>query len=321
MGHKISSVVSVVPGLKRQTTIRTAIQIEQTQKMEDIMETFFLNEKDVTELYKFFKKIDKNNTGFITLGNLFSLLKESESKSNMSPFIEHLFSIVDKKYNSQMSFEEFLPYLISYCISSTYQLIEFVFNMIDTDHNKSISIEQIEYLLNNKRGNYELFLINHAKRLKDYSSNMIIRSDKISMDDFVILCTDLPFIYYPAVKLQKKLRKYYQSESYWKRLESNIRKRYIESLSKKEDLKLQVNIEDIRNKVIDERIKNFKKRWANEQKEKLNREIYKEPIRLAIPRKNSDSAFYIDKYQNKTSVNDVNSANNIDIHTTIVLTE
>ena len=193
--------------------------------------------------------------------------------------------------------------------------------MIDTDHNKSISIEQIEYLLNNKRGNYELFLINHAKRLKDYSSNMIIRSDKISMDDFVILCTDLPFVYYPAVKLQKKLRKYYQSESYWKRLESNIRKRYIESLSKKEDLKLQVNIEDIRNKVIDERIKNFKKRWENEQKEKLNREIYKEPIRLAIPRKNSDSAFYIDKYQNKTSVNDVNSANNIDIHTTIVLTE
>lgn len=321
MGHNISCGIHKNNSSHKGTIIKTAFQIEQTQKMSDIMTTFFISSQELAKLYSFFNKIDSTKSGFITLSQIYILVSESPNKSNMSPFIDHLFNIVDKKYNSQITFEEFLPYLISFCISSTYQLIEFVFNMIDTDHNKLISIEQIDDLLRRKKGEYELFLINHAKRLKDYSSMKIIRSDKLSIDDFVTLCSDLPFVYYPVVKLQKKLRKNYISESFWSKMEKNIRNKYIESLSKKEDLKLQVNIEDIRNKVIAERIKNFKKRWENEQKEKLNREIYKEQIRLSIPRKNSDTEYFIDKYRNKKDADEIQSVDNIDIHIKITFSD
>lgn len=236
-------------------------QLHYTHKVKEIMNIFFISPDDLKLLFSFFNKIDNKKKGYIALPSLYLLIKESPNKSEVSPFLDHLFNIVEKKFHDQITFEEFLPFLVSFCISSKYQIIQFVFNLIDTDHNKYISRGQIIDLYSAKRNNENLFFINHPKRIKEYSGKSVIRSDKLSIDDFATLCSDLPFVYFPAVQLQKKLRNYYISERFWHRFENHIRKEYIENITKKEDLKLQVNIADIRNKVIDERIKNFKKRW------------------------------------------------------------
>ena len=285
-----------------------------TEKLKDIMYIFFLDEVDVEKILKFFNSLDKENKGYITLNHIYNLIKESPLKSDMCPYIEHFFNIIDKKFHNKITFEEFLPYLISYCICSTYQLIEFIFGLIDNDHDKYISLLQIEQLFQTKKNNEEIFFINHQKRLGEYYMKSIIRSDRLGIEDFVKLCNDLPFIYYPAVKLQKKLRKYYISKSFWNNLEQKIKKKYIDNITNKVDLKLQVNIDDIRNKVIEERIKQFKKRWETEKKDKLNREIYKEKIRLQKPRRNSDTEVFREKFKKKPLEEDAKSIKNVEIN-------
>ena len=312
MGQKISCGI-----LKGNQSNIIGKEYHTTEKLKDIMYVFFLDYNDVQKIFKFFNELDKNNKGYITLEHIFTLVKENPYKSDMCPYIEHFFYIIDKKFHNNVTFEEFLPYLVSYCICSTYQLIEFIFGLIDTDHDKYISLLQIEQLLQIKKNNEEIFFINHQKRLEEYYMKSIIRSDRIGIEDFVKLCNDLTFIYYPAVKLKQKLRKYYINKSFWNHLEQKIKKKYIENITKKEDLKLQVNIDDIRNKVIEERIKQFKKRWETEKKDKLNREIYKENIRLQIPRRNSDTEVYRDIFRKKPLEEDAKSIQNVEIYSKI----
>ena len=300
---------------KNNNNINNNILIQnQTERIKDIMNVFFLDEKDVFNLQNFFIKIDNENEGFITLYQLYKFLNESE-QSNLSPFIDHLFNIVDKKYNNKMTFEEFLPFLISFCLSSQMQLIEFVFGLIDSDHNKSISLGQIIELFSTIKNNEEIFFINHIICLEKYCKKK--RGDNLTIDDFYDICQDLPFVYYYASKLQHKLRSYYIGDNFWNKLEKKIIKKYNEN-SYKEDLKLQINIEDIRNKVLNERINLYKKKWETEKKEIENNKIYKEDVRLKLDKKRkiSDTDFYIDKIKESNKIvkknNDVKS--NIDMN-------
>ena len=302
---------------KNKNNLNSNILIQnQTARIKDIMNVFFLDEKDVFNLQNFFIKIDEENEneGYITLNQLYKFLNESE-RSNLSPFIDHLFNIVDKKYNNKMSFEEFLPFLISYCLSSQMQLIEFVFGLIDSDHNKSISLGQIIELFSTIKNNEEIFFINHIICLEKYSKKK--RGDNLTIDDFYDICQDLPFVYYYASKLQHKLRSNYISDNFWNKLEKKIIKKYNEN-SYKEDLKLQINIEDIRNKVLNERINLYKKKWETEKKEIENNKIYKEDVRLKLykTRKMSDTDFYIDKIKeyNLKAKKDKDIKSNIDMN-------
>jgi hypothetical protein len=189
-----------------------------------------------------------------------------------------------------------LIFLISYCICSNYQLIEFVFGLIDKDNDKFISYEEIVNLISKKYNKKEIFKYNHYEQIKQYSSNKINIKDKINIDQFLIICLDNPFIFYPAVKLQNLLKNNYIGNNFWNKLNKKITKNYTDSISKKEQFQLHNNIEDIRNKVISERIKSFKEKWKKEEEGQKKKQIYKEYIRLGPFRKNSDSNFFVDKY-------------------------
>ena len=276
------------------------------KNLSNIKDTFFIEDKDIENLYSFYsKKLLKNNKSkeakdikeYITKNDLYNLCHITDLRNEICPYLDHFWENINKSEEEKVYFDELLMFLISYCICSNYQLIEFVFGLIDKDNDKYISYEQIINLISRKYKKKEIFKYNHYEQILQYSSNKINRKDKINIDQFLIICLDNPFIFYPAIKLQNLLKNNYIGNSFWKKLNNKLTKNYTDSISKKEHLQLQNNIDDIRNKVISERIKSFKDKWKKEEEEKKKQEIYKEYIRLGPFRKNSDSNFFVDKFE------------------------
>lgn len=266
------------------------------KKINNIKTTFFIDDKDIDNLFSFYSKKLTKNKEFIVKQDLYDLCNIIELNDEICPYIEQFWENIIKSEENKVYFDELLIFLISYCICSNYQLIEFVFGLIDKDNDKFISYDEIINLISKKYNQKEIFKYNHLEQIIQYSSNKIKRKDKINIDDFLIICLDNPFIFYPAVKMQNLLKNNYIGKKFWKNLNKKITKNYTDSISKEEHSKLQNNIESIRNKVINERIKSFKEKWKQEEKEKKKNEIYKQHIRFGPMRKNSDSNFYIDKY-------------------------
>ena len=266
------------------------------KKINNIKTTFFIDDKDIDNLFSFYSKKLTKNKEFIVKQDLYDLCNIIELSDEICPYIEQFWENIIKSEENKVYFDELLIFLISYCICSNYQLIEFVFGLIDKDNDKFISYDEIINLISKKYNQKEIFKYNHLEQIIQYSSNKIKRKDKINIDDFLIICLDNPFIFYPAVKMQNLLKNNYIGKKFWKNLNKKITKNYTDSISKEEHSKLQNNIESIRNKVINERIKSFKEKWKQEEKEKKKNEIYKQHIRFGPMRKNSDSNFYIDKY-------------------------
>ena len=273
---------------------RNNILIEE--KINNIKSIFFIDDKDIDNLFIFYSKKLIKTKEYIEKQDLYNLCNITELSDEICPYIEQFWENISKSDENKVYFDELLLFLLSYCICSNYQLIEFVFGLIDKDNDNLISYDEIINLISKKYNQKEIFKYNHLEQIIQYSSNKIKRKDKINIDDFLIICLDNPFIFYPAVKLQNLLKNNYIGKKFWKNLNKKITKNYTDSISKKEHLKLQNNIEDIRNKVINERIKSFKEKWKQEEKEKKKNEIYKQKIRFGPMRKNSDSNFYIDKY-------------------------
>lgn len=102
-----------------------------SKKLLEIKEKFYLEKPDLEILWDFFKQLNEDKTGFITIDDLYILIKEKQSNSIVAPYLDRFFVIIEKRFNEKIAFEELLPYLISYCLSSIFQIIKFVFEFAD----------------------------------------------------------------------------------------------------------------------------------------------------------------------------------------------
>ena len=256
--NKTNNEKTTINNTKKNSTSKIRKNSIIDRKLTYIENTFFIDDTDINNLYSFYSKKLSKNKEYIEKKDLYNLCDITEPSDEICPYIDHFWENINKSEQEKVFFDELLILLISYCICSNYQLIEFVFGLIDKDNDKFISFEEIINLISKKYNKKEIFKYNHFEQIIQYTSNKIKRKDKINIDEFLIICLDNPFIFYPAVKLQNLLKNNYIGDKFWKKLNQKITKNYTDSISKKEHLQLQINIEDIRNKVINERIKSFK---------------------------------------------------------------
>ena len=274
--------------------------------IDDIKTIFYIDDTDIKKLKDFFynKLITDENKKFLFKYDIYSLCKISSESDEISPYIEHFWENINKRKDDRAEFHEFVVFLISYCICSNYQLIEFVFGLIDKDGDGNIAHEEIIKLISKKKDGKEIFKYNHLEQIKQYTSEEIKRKDMLTIDEFLITCLDNPFIFYPAVKLQNLLKSNYINKKFWRQLNEKVTKNYTESIANKEHRQLQINIEQIRNKVINERIKEYRERWKKEEEDERKNRIYKEPIRIWLKAKSqTDSLFLVDKIKIENEFN------------------
>ncbi len=255
-----------------------------SEKIEKIQKKFFISTERITQLYDCFTMIDINNCGHISILDLYKLIEEHPSTSRIGPFLDRFFVLIEKRNFDKASFEEFLPNLLSFCLFSIYQIIEFVFHFIDKDHDNSISKKDIKNLISLKREDINIYFDNNLIAFENLK--LLKRSDKITLEDFVSLCERLPFIYYPAIRLQNLLKEKYIGISFWNNLQKEIKVKYLLNIKSMESEKIQNKIHQIKEKIILE-----KKEMMKENNKNKEAKIYYQEMRLE--RRNSDTNFFL----------------------------
>ena len=86
------------------------------------MNDFEFLENDIFRLWKHFIKIDKDESGYISIGQLFNYLDE-RNYSIVAPYLERFFDLIDREFIEKVNFDEFLPALVSFCLFSKDEMI------------------------------------------------------------------------------------------------------------------------------------------------------------------------------------------------------
>lgn len=219
---------------------------------------------------------------------------------------------MQKEYTDKVSFEEFVPSLVSYCLFSSYHLMMFVFDFIDKNKDEIISRDEIVKYLSIKREGNMLGIFNHPETIK--FTSLIQRSDRINFEEFERLSKRFPFICYPAIVFQNKLRENYINSAFWNKLLHNVAQRHMDNRKDQEKKKIEGKIEEIQENIVREKVKTYKVKIDQEQAEKNKvKKIYQEEYRQGIV--NDD--IYYNKYKNnkidKEEYEMVKSLDNIDI--------
>jgi len=65
----------------------------------------------------------------------------------------HLFTIMEKMDQDEVSFDEFVPGLVSFCLFTRSELLGFMFDLLDQDKDGFVSkVDIFNYLLQMKQG-------------------------------------------------------------------------------------------------------------------------------------------------------------------------
>jgi Ca2+-binding EF-hand superfamily protein len=296
--NKVGSFKIISNDFGEQTYIRR-IKLYKSEKIKTIMKKLYLQDNHIDQLWDFFKQLDSAESGYINLEDLYLLIKESPNSSIVAPFLDRFFILIEKEYKDKICFEELIPNLVSYCLFSLYQIVEYVFNFIDKDHDGYISRNEIIRLLQINRDEEDLYSINHTWALEKYKD--FKRSDKICKGEFIKACNKLYFIPYPAIYLQKCLKLFYIGNNFWKKLAEEVKHLYISGFKYNENIRIKLKIDKIKQRLQDQKLKIFEKIKADKLKsEKENyKKIYYEEIRLS--RKLSDTIFYLVKFKENKS--------------------
>ncbi|KRX00138.1 hypothetical protein PPERSA_10637 [Pseudocohnilembus persalinus] len=247
--------------------------INENDKLQKLSQRFHLDGKSIIDFHLIFRKIDKQGSGYVTLVNLFEFLKE-ELTSTLSPYLRRLFILIEKESNDKISFVEWLPAICVYCLYPKERIYSFVFAMIDDDHDQSISKkDMIKFLVQDHNGQ-KIFPINFIRAIEILE---VPRSDKITFDQFKRLQQKIPFLCYPAFRLQETL-KAKVTKAILNISNYNLSTiLFIIQISPKYDLKLTFQIlgdkfwESLYNKIKDQESKEQKQLQADKIKEEIQK--------------------------------------------------
>jgi Ca2+-binding EF-hand superfamily protein len=98
-------------------------------------------------LWHCFSEIDKKKKGAITPAQMLSYIDERES-SVIAPAFYRLFEIMQKIDSDEVTFEELIPALLSYCLFTRSEILGFMYSLLDEDKDDFISKTDVfKYLL------------------------------------------------------------------------------------------------------------------------------------------------------------------------------
>ena len=230
------------------------------------MSDFEFLEEDVFRIWRYFNEIDKDYVKYITIGQLFAYLNE-RNHSIISPYLERFFELIDREYIEKVSFEEFLPAVVSFCLFSkdemiTCKLCEFhslvVFNMYDKDKDGEISKKDLFRVFKTVVENIQMFPINNMRAIELIN---LERGDKITKSEFITVVQTLPYTVFPAFRLQSQMKEMFGGYFFWNKCKKRFdkkeqerkmileREKFFERTKKKKDLEYNDKLDFYEQKV------------------------------------------------------------------------
>jgi len=218
-------------------------KLEMDQKVHDVVEKFCLTQSEIRKLWHIYHVIDTDDSGTVSVVEIFRLIKERPN-SVIAPYLIEYISDLEKEQGDRLSFVEFVRSIAKYCLLTPPQILKFVFQCIDENRNGTINKEEIMLFLRAERDGKMIFPNNYMKAVELFETQ---RSDSISWLEFVRLVREVPYLGYPAFRLQTQLRIYTLGTITW----SNIARRLIKR--KKDEIK-KAEEDAIQNQMMQEKI-------------------------------------------------------------------
>jgi Ca2+-binding EF-hand superfamily protein len=276
-----------------------------TDTVQDIMSKYFIEPEELNKLWEFFKRVDHTKSGYITLKELYLIINQNPSIAIVGPVLDRFFNLIEKEFKDKVTFEELIPSLVCYVLSSSVQIREFMFNILDANHDTYINRADILKFFSIKKNDKRIYFSNYLDAINHYPHFQ--RSDKISFEEFLEICHDLHFIYYPAEKLQTLFRTCIVDQGFWTKLHKKVGDRYKQHLYTN-NKKMKDKLDEIK---LNEKIENYKKNLL--EGTHCSVMIYRKEARFNKFRRTlSDTNFYQSK--NVCHKEDVNSLDNINLY-------
>jgi Ca2+-binding EF-hand superfamily protein len=182
------------------------------EQVKTFCQEYQLNAKEVSQMHKIFSSIDVEFRGYITIDGFLELLQETDT-SIVYPYLQGLFKLVKQSEPRQVDFFEWMAMVIDYCLMTGDQMAKFIFRVIDTNNDEIISKRDILKLFSQKNRGKRIFPLNYLKLIEVIDLD---RSDSISKHEINKVISHVPFLMYPAIRLQHDMRKRIIGEAFWK---------------------------------------------------------------------------------------------------------
>lgn len=215
ISEKISTVKKKIFPKYHEESVRSFLE---NAKIEELMKFFQFRTDDIERFFKIFRKLDVLGRGYIDLDSFYTLTNE-EISSIITPYLERLYFLIDKEAEDRLNFFEWIKGVSIFNVMTHDQIVSFVFNMIDFASSGFISKKIIMEFLAKERFGKPLFPVNHIIAV-DFLE--LERSDSISPEQFSKIVVQLPFLIYPAYRLQQNLREAMGGNHFWETIYNKI---------------------------------------------------------------------------------------------------
>mmetsp|Transcript_620 Transcript_620/g.782 ORF Transcript_620/g.782 Transcript_620/m.782 type:complete len:341 (+) Transcript_620:158-1180(+) len=208
----------------------------------------------VLKIRKVFLKIDFDDSGYITIGQLMDFTKGKDTLFIRGLLKQTLLSYGPTKMDSMLNFVEFFTVVMVLCTYSNDQVLHIVFQMFDSDACGYIDSTKLSRLISALGTSGGGFGGNAKSMVKGVDKN---GDDMLNFNEFMSLYRTNPMVFYPAYKLQEALRKETLTESKWRYISNNWDKKEKDRclLLKKDPVAFSTQIVEL-------------SKWLEEQKQK-----------------------------------------------------
>lgn len=187
--------------------------------------------------------------------------------SPVAPFLERFFEIIDKLDKDKITFDEFFPALCAFALFTRQEMLAFVFTMLDRDKDSNLTKVDLQEFVSMQRGGFK----EKDKFVRVFPKSVILdvnlyqfpRGDEINLQDFSDCVIHVPYLVFPAFRLQDQIQEKFGGTKLWKKCQQKIDEQ--EKLDKIEEFKSQF----------------MRRKLAQiEQEYQLRLEYYKEQIKI-----------------------------------------
>lgn len=190
------------------STLNSSVIPGQGTETSTTAEYLGLTHHDIDLLYRYFKKVDMDHTGLVSLNEVIVVNRISSDSLG-----ELVFGLLDRDFDKKLDFYEFVLATWNYLTFDRDTLIEFFFDIYDMSDSGSLSTDEVKHMV----GMIWRFRVDgHIKRIFD-----ILDADGnrlMSLDELHDLCKHSEIIMFPAFAMQEILRNSTLGGSRWKEL-------------------------------------------------------------------------------------------------------
>lgn len=167
----------------------------------------------------------------MSAAEIFVLIREKPN-SIIAPYLIEYISDLEKEQGDRLNFYEFTRSIAKYCLLTPSQLLQckrysVVFKCIDQNDNGHVNKEEILLFLKADWEGKQIFPPNYMKAVELYETkdDYLIDFGALYSDEFVRLVQQVPYLSFPAFRLQKSLRNYTLGVRKWKTIGKRLVKR------------------------------------------------------------------------------------------------